>query len=492
MTTKISIIGLGAGDIEQLSVGIYRKLKHTKHLFLRTKEHPVIKELEKEGITYHSFDYLYEQHNQFEDVYKAIVSNLVNEAKEKDIVYAVPGHPLVAEKTVQLLLNHRNHNRELEVVVEGGQSFIDPLFAALEIDPIEGFQFVDALSLEADDLQLTEHMVICQVYDQMIASDVKLSLMERLPDDYEVTIVTAVGSSEQMIKKVPLYELDRGVEVNNLTSVYIPPIDVESPTLYRDFNTLKRVVAKLRSPDGCPWDREQTHESLKRYLLEEAYELLEAIDNEDDEHIVEELGDVLLQVILHAQIGEDDGYFSISDVIQSITEKMIRRHPHVFSNVHVDSSEEVVKNWDEIKRQEKAGENKLRSLLDSVPKSFPAILKAYDYQKKAAKVGFDWKDVEPMWAKVEEEINEFKLEVRKGQSVTREVVNEFGDIVFALINVARYYKINPEEAITMTNQKFYNRFSFIEDEVEKQQLQMDQLPLEVLDSIWEKAKKQGL
>jgi len=492
MKNKISIIGLGAGGMEQLSVGVYRKLKQTEHLFLRTKEHPVIKDFEEEGITYHSFDYLYEQHDQFEEVYDAIVSKLLEEANTKDIVYAVPGHPLVAEKTVQLLLNYRNTNRDFEIVVEGGQSFIDPLFAALEIDPIEGFQFVDALSFQADELQLTEHMILCQVYDQMIASDVKLTLMERLPDDYEVTIVTAVGSNEEIIRKVPLYELDRGVEVNNLTSVYIPPVGSESPLLYHDFKTFKRVISRLRGPDGCPWDKEQTHESLKRYLIEEAYELLEAIDDKDDNHIVEELGDVLLQVVLHAQIGEDDGYFSMSDVIQSITEKMIRRHPHVFSNVSVESSDEVVKNWDEIKKQEKTGEGRPKSLLDSVPKSLPGIMKAYDYQKKAAKVGFDWKDVEPMWAKVEEEMNEFKEEICKNKDNTKKLLNEYGDILFALVNVARYYKINPEEAITMTNNKFYNRFHFIESEVDKQQLRMEQLPLEELDSIWEKAKKQGL
>ncbi|MCS0542861.1 SAM-dependent methyltransferase, partial [Aeromonas veronii] len=254
----------------QLPLGIYRKLLATEHLYLRTKEHPVIKELEAEGISYRSFDNIYEKHDQFEDVYDEIVDILRKEAKTKEIVYAVPGHPMVAEKTTQLLLEDQN----LQVKIEGGQSFIDPLLASLRIDPIEGFQFIDALSFESDELQLSQHIIICQVYDQYIASNVKLTLMEQLPDEYEVYIVTAAGSKEEKITKVPLYELDRGVEVNNLTSVYVPPVQ-EAESLYHDFRTFRRIIAALRGPGGCPWDQKQTHQSLKKFLLEEAYEVLD-------------------------------------------------------------------------------------------------------------------------------------------------------------------------------------------------------------------------
>ncbi|MBD8071010.1 nucleoside triphosphate pyrophosphohydrolase [Bacillus sp. PS06] len=489
MKHTITIVGLGAGDLNQMPVGLYKIITKAEHLYLRTKEHPVITELEKEGLVYQSFDEIYEGHEQFQDVYEEIAHRLVEEARTKDVIYAVPGHPLVAEKTVQLLLEPKE-DTHYQVEVAGGQSFLDPLFAALQIDPIEGFQFLDGLTFEEDELQLSQHIIICQVYDAMVASHVKLTLMEQLRDDYEVFIVTAVGSREEVIQKVPLYELDRGVELSNLTSIYVPPVK-DSHALSHDFRTFKRVIAALRGPGGCPWDQKQTHQSLKKYLLEEAYELLEAIDNEDDLHMVEELGDVLLQVVLHAQIGEDEGYFSMKDIIKGVTEKMIRRHPHVFGDAQADSAEEVVRNWDEIKRSEK-GETKEESILDDVPKSYTGLMKAYKYQHKAGKVGFDWQEIEPMWAKVKEEIQEFTEIADEKQDSTKQMISELGDILFALVNVARFYKIDPEEAINMTNAKFYRRFSHIENEVRNMGKEMEQLSLEELDAIWEEAKKKGL
>jgi tetrapyrrole methylase family protein/MazG family protein len=176
--------------------------------------------------------------------------------------------------------------------------------------------------------------------------------MERYPDEYMVTIVTAAGSKQEEIITVPLFELDRQVKVNNLTSVYIPPVEDEN-VLFKNFSKLREIISVLRGPEGCPWDKEQTHETLKRYLIEETYEVIEAIDKGDIDHLIEELGDVLLQVMLHAQIGEDEGYFSIADVIEGISEKMVRRHPHVFGSVEVENTDEVLQNWEEIKRQEK-------------------------------------------------------------------------------------------------------------------------------------------
>ena len=318
---KITVVGLGAGDINQLPLGIYKLLTGKHPLYLRTKEHPVVEELVNDGLTYTSFDDIYEKHEQFEDVYEEIVNTLVKEAENKDIIYAVPGHPLVAERTVQLLLE-KSEQQGFDIELAGGQSFLDALFQSVLIDPIEGFQLLDGTNFKRSDIQVTQHIIIGQVYDQMIASHVKLELMEILPDTYEVYIVSNAGSANEFVKKVPLYMLDRDFNISNLTSLYIPPVKDEV-LLYKNFNYFRQVIATLRSPQGCPWDREQTHESLKKYLIEEAYELLEAIDEQDDNHIVEELGDVLLQVMLHAQIGEDEGYFSINDVIESITSKMV-------------------------------------------------------------------------------------------------------------------------------------------------------------------------
>ncbi|MGG3822623.1 nucleoside triphosphate pyrophosphohydrolase [Geobacillus thermodenitrificans] len=482
----IYIFGLGAGDFEQLPVGVYRKLKRAHPLFLRTKEHPAVKGLEEEGITFTSFDDVYEKHEQFADVYAEIVSILVEQVKHGDVFYAVPGHPLVAEQTVQLLLEEERRG-VCRVMIEGGQSFFDALFAALRIDPIEGFQLLDATSFQGDEWSPSLHTVFCQVYDSFVASNVKLSLMEQLPDDYLVYIVTAAGTKAEQVKQVPLYELDRQTVLDNLTSVYVPPVKDE-PLLYHRFETLRRVIATLRGPNGCPWDRKQTHASLKRYLLEEAYELLEAIDENDDDHMVEELGDVLLQVMLHAQIGADDGLFSIDDVIRTLTAKMIRRHPHVFGNVTADTAEQVVVNWEKIKKEEK-GDEQPESLLADIPKSLPGTMRAYELQKKAAKVGFDWNDVEPIWQKVEEEMAEFRAETSSGRRA--ELVSEFGDVMFALINLARYYGIQPEEALQMANDKFTRRFAYIEEQVRKSGRPITSFSLAELDRFWEEAKENG-
>src|SRR3954454_1534018 len=213
MVKEIEVLGLGAGDLEQLPVGVYRKILKANRLFLRTKEHPVVSSLEKEGLTYVSFDAVYEKHDQFEAVYEEIAQTLLHEAQTEAVIYAVPGHPLVAERTVQLLLEY-GPEEGIGITIGGGQSFLDAIFASLKIDPVEGFQLLDGTALFASQLQLEQHMFISQVYDQFIASEVKLTLMERLPDDYEVYIVTAAGSNQESIEKVALFELDRNVSIN--------------------------------------------------------------------------------------------------------------------------------------------------------------------------------------------------------------------------------------------------------------------------------------
>lgn len=480
----IYVFGLGAGDVKQLPIGVYRKLKRAHPLFLRTKEHPVVKWLTEEGIAFTSFDEVYEKHEQFADVYADIVDRLTEQAKRGDVFYAVPGHPLVAERTVQLLFEAERRG-VCRIVIEGGQSFLDALFTAVRIDPIEGFQLLDATTFRGEEWSPSLHAVFCQVYDSFVASNVKLSLMEQLPDDYPIYIVTAAGTKDEQVKRVPLYELDRETGLDNLTSVYVPPVKDE-PLLYHRFETLRRVIATLRGPNGCPWDRKQTHASLKCYLLEEAYELLEAIDEGDDDHMVEELGDVLLQVMLHAQIGADRGLFSIDDVIRTLTAKMIRRHPHVFGDVTAETAEQVVANWEKIKEKEKGG-GLSESILADIPKSLPGTMRAYELQKRAAKVGFDWDDAAPIWQKVEEEMAEFRAETSGGRR--DRLVGEFGDLLFALINLARYYGIQPEEALQMANDKFARRFAYIEEQVRKSGRSITSFSLAELDRFWEEAKE---
>jgi tetrapyrrole methylase family protein / MazG family protein len=484
---KIEIIGLGAGDLNQLPLGVYKKLLSHNRLFLRTKEHPVVKELEKEGVGYTSFDDIYEANDQFEAVYEEICRRLLKEANDGPVVYAVPGHPLVAERTVQILLELQKSG-EITVEIGGGQSFIDALFQALKIDPVEGFQLLDGTSFKKEQLQIQQHMIVSQVYDRFVASEVKLTLMELLPDEYPVTIVTAAGSGEQSIKEVQLYELDREVTLNNLTSLYVPPVK-EEVLLRKQFSNLRNIIATLRGPDGCPWDKKQTHESLKKYLIEESFEVIDAINRGDEDLLIEELGDVLLQVMLHAQIGEDEGFFTIDDVIEGLSNKMVRRHPHVFGKEKAQNAEEVVTIWDDIKRQEKG---KVESLLDGVGYEIPNLIRAYEIQKKAASVGFDWDDIGPALDKVQEEIKELEEELGKNTVSDELLMDEYGDILFALVNVARFLKIQPEEALFRANEKFKRRFQYIEKRVIESGKVFRDYSLEELDRYWDEAKKQGL
>lgn len=479
----ITVLGLGAGDLDQLPLGVYRTLQKAERLYVRTAEHPVLQELGKEGISYESFDAIYEKHDAFESVYKEIVETLITLAEDGPLFYAVPGHPLVAEQTVQWLVDAEKDGRiKLEIV--GGLSFLDPIFNALRIDPIEGFQLLDGTIFKRDDVHMTQHVLIAQVYDSYSASDVKLTLMEKYPDDYPVTIVTAAGSSEERLRTVPLYELDREAELNNLTTIYVPPVQAQEDRL-KDWSTFRAIVARLRAPDGCPWDREQTHDSLKKYLIEEVHEFLQAVSEQDDEGMIEELGDVLLQVFLHAQIGEDDGYFSLEDVLESVSSKMINRHPHVFGDVTVENTEDVLKNWQQLKSVEKG--NRTKRILDGQERADSSLLTSFNYQKAAAKVGFDWPDAKGAWLKFEEEWQEFKQEITNGTVSTQ--LDELGDVLFTIVNVARFYGLSPEEAMIHANRKFKNRFLYVEDSVIQDKGEFDAYSLEELETFWQQAKK---
>lgn len=483
MMTNIQVVGLGAGDLEQLPLGVYRNLLQYKStIYTRTLDHPVIKALQEEGIEFTSFDTVYEQNDQFQDVYETIVKHLVEESE--DVMYVIPGHPMLAERTVQLLIQAREAGK-IDLTIEGGQSFLDATFQALEIDPIEGFQLIDATDVRRARIQFMNHMIFCQVYDAMVASDLKLTLLEDLGPDHPVTIITAAGSKSERMTTVPLEELDRSVEVDNLTSVYVPP--AEEDQLNHQFFRLREVIRRLRAPGGCPWDQKQTHESLRKYLIEEAYEFIDAVNRQDDDNMIEELGDVLLQVMLHSQIGEDDGFFTIEDVIQSITDKMIRRHPHVFEEVTVNDADEVVTNWEAIKRVEKG--EKQQSILDSVPTSFPALLQAEEIQKKAAKVGFDWDTVEPVLEKVHEEWQEF-VEARENNN-KEEMEKEFGDYLFALANAARHYKLNSEQALQRTNTKFRTRLQAMEHVAMERNQSLHDYSLDELEELWIEAKEKN-
>ena len=249
-----------------------------------------------------------------------------------------------------------------------------------------------------------------------------------------------------------------------------------------DFTSLQQIVAKLRAPGGCPWDREQTHNSIKPHLIEEAYEVLDTIDSGDTKKLCEELGDLLLQIVLHAQIASESGEFDIKDVVRDISEKLIRRHPHVFGNVNASSAQEVLHNWDEIKRSERANEDS--SLLTSVPRSMPALAYSQAIQERAARIGFDWKEYSGILEKLVEEIKELKEAKSQQQKV-----HEFGDLLFVLTNAARWLGVDPEGALRQANDKFYRRFTYMEEVCRKRGVQLNSLNFDQQNALWEEAKK---
>jgi tetrapyrrole methylase family protein/MazG family protein len=246
------------------------------------------------------------------------------------------------------------------------------------------------------------------------------------------------------------------------------------------FSTLVDIIARLRAPDGCPWDKQQTHLSLKPNLLEECYEALEAIDEGDDRKLCEELGDILMQIALHSQMGQEDGQFSVEDVLRSINTKLIRRHPHVFGTTKVSSSQDVIQNWEAIKREEKG----TTSVLDGLPKGMPALAYSQAMQRRAARVGFDWKEIEGVIDKLGEEVEE----LRKSTS-HEERVREFGDVLFALVNVARRLDVESEEALQLAGRRFHRRFQLMEEDCRRRGIVLSSLPLEEQDKLWEQAKK---
>lgn len=478
----LKIMGLGPGAYEALTIGALKELKNNKNIYFRTEKHPTVDFLKDEGIKFESYDHAYEKYDSFDDVYKYIAEDLITKIKDdEDLIYAVPGHPLVAEKSVVNLIELCKENN-IQYEVLPAVSFVDAMMEALQVDPIEGVKIIDAFDMKNQILDKRVGTIITQVYNNFIASEVKLRLLEGYEDDTEIIFVRAAGvEGLESIRKIPLYELDWQEDIDYLTSIYIPK-DLGNK---KDFQDLLDIIESLRNPGGCPWDREQTHESLKSALLEECYEVIDAIENEDEDALIEELGDILLQVVFHASIGKEDGYFDIMDVIGGISNKMINRHPHVFGNEEANTSEQVLVNWDEIKKEEK-GIKTLTEEMQNIAKSIPATTRAYKVQKKAKKVGFDWDNVNCAMDKVKEELNEIK-EVYNCEDKSI-IEGEVGDLLFACINVARFLEVDGELALDKTIKKFIKRFSYIENEAIKNNKNLKDMTLEEMDKLWEEAK----
>ncbi len=483
MGTGVLIAGLGPGAVGDVPAGLVGELARCGRVFLRTARHPVVPWLLEQGLRFETFDRYYEECATFETVYRRIAATVVEAARRETVAYAVPGHPLVAEEATRLILDMARE-AGLKTRVRPAMSFLDALFVALRLDPTGGLLIVDALQPALFEPVEAKGVVLVQVHDRMVAGEAKIQLMAHYPDEQPVLVVRAAGvPGLERIEEVPLYALDRLDWVDHLTSVYIPPV-AQSRRTY-DLTPLVDIMATLRGKDGCPWDREQTHHSIGRYLIEEAYEVLDAIERENVHSLCEELGDLLLQIVFHAQMAGEKAGFDMNDVVRTVCDKMVYRHPHVFGREKVRDADEVLTNWERLKRKEKQGTGE--SCLAGVPRKLPALLRADRVQEKASRLGFDWPDYRGALAKLEEELDEFREALDAGDR--NRIIEELGDLLFTTVNVSRLLKVDAEESLRHTVDKFTRRFAQIEEKCRMSGRKLDQVSLSEMDDWWEHAKK---
>ena len=482
MCDGVIILGLGPGAPEQLTLEAWHILEASDELYVRTAQHPVIPHLPA-TLRVRSFDHLYEELPTSEAIYTAIAQEVVRLGQRpQGVVYGVPGHAWMVEATVPRIQRLAEEER-LPLRIVAGLSFLEPTLAALRVDGLESLQLLNGADLAhrlTPPVNPDHPVLIGQLYSGPVASQIKRTLMALYPDRHPVTLVRAAGTGEERVWQVPLYELDRQQELDHLVSCYLPPLPQPSSP-----QALQEIVSRLRAPDGCPWDRAQTHVSLRPQLLEETYEVLEALDSGDPQRIEEELGDLLLQIVLHQQIATEAGEFRPPEMIGHLMDKLIRRHPHVFGDSKVEGPQEVLRNWEAIKRQEReaSGEPE-KSMLDGVARSLPALARAQALQERAARVGFDWKNVDGVMKKVEEELTE--LRAAKGAD---EEEHEIGDVLFSLVNLARWLNGDAESSLRKVNDCFVARFKEIEARAGEQGRAITDYSLEELDAFWEAAKK---
>jgi tetrapyrrole methylase family protein/MazG family protein len=471
---RIDVVGLGPGGPDLLTAGTLAIIERHSRRYLRTVRHPAAAVVT--GAV--SFDEIYSSADTLDAVYPAIVDRLVRAALSSgDLLYAVPGSPLVAERTVVLL----REVADVEVVVHPAMSYLDVAWAALGVDPMaRSVRLVDGHRFAVDAAGERGPLLVAQCDSVGVLSDVKLAVPDGAEPERAI-ILWHLGLPEQRIIEVAWSELDHFADADHLTSVWIEhlatPVGAELIRFYELVRTLR---------EQCPWDREQTHLSLTRHLLEETYEALEAIEafdpstGEGAEHLSEELGDVLFQVYFHAVLGAEAGWFTIADVAQGVHDKLVTRHPHVFGEVVAESSDAVLANWEQIKQQEKGR----ASIMDGIPGNLPALAHAVKVQRKAASVGFDWPDVAGPMAKIHEELDEL-IESAGNDRHQRE---ELGDLLFAIGNVARHLDIDPEAALRAASAKFQHRFRLVEGFATDDGADLRHLSLNDLDRYWDRAK----
>lgn len=477
---RLTIVTLGTGGDVFLTRGVERALKEARRVVLRTQRHPMADVLRAEGVTFETLDSLYDECGDFDTFNHAAAVRLLALCDEGPVCYAVSDAAF--DTTVSTL--QRLKPRDALVTVLPGVSHANRCLAMVEGAPAS-VRLYAAAEFEGARVSPGEALLLMELHSRECAGDCKLSLMELLPDETAVTFFSGdERTGELESRSIPLYELDRQPAYDHLTAAYVPAVPMEKRSRY-DMDDLVQVMKRLRAPDGCPWDREQTYESLLTNLLEESYEYIQAVRDGDIGHMYDELGDVLLQVAFHAEIARQHGDFDILDVTSAICRKMIERHTHIFGTEHAATAGEVLDNWEALKRRQR-GITTHAQAMENVSTGLSPLLRAVKVQNKAHKVGFDYPDAAGALGKVYEEADEVARRLHDGADAE----DELGDLLFSVASVCRLLGKNPDIALYNAIQKFISRFKNMENEINKSEKCFEHLTLSEMDVYWN-AGKQG-
>ncbi len=475
----LTIAGLGAFP-NQLAHQAKKCIESANFIVFQTKSSHSF----EEGRGWMSCDDLYDSSEDFDELNKAVAERLEDLCERGSTAFLMQGSPLGKAMTKEIVRECKEHGKSVSIIP--GTSYADAAIASSEYCFDAPAVSLDAISAEGARIDPTKPLVICEIDSLLLAGTAKLEMLEYYPADWQVTLAVPEGNEYNCIF-IPLAELDRQQQelYTCATCAILPPLsflDMER----RGVEQVDELVKLLRAPGGCPWDAEQTIKSLRSTVLEEAYEVAEAIDDEDDIGLCEELGDLLLQVVFLCRIAAEQGSFTLRDAATDLCAKMIYRHPHVFGDAVAKDSAAVLSAWENLKKTEKGMESQ-GDVLKAVPKTLPALTRSAKVQKKAAKVGFDWDSPKDALKKVLEESQEFEAELDSGNQ--DRAFEEMGDLLFAVVNAERLSGIDPELALTRATEKFTRRFCDMEEEVNKSGREMEAMSLGELDSVWDEVKR---
>ncbi len=468
MPPRIVVVGLGPAGADLVLPAARRAIEQTPARYVRTAHHPAVADLLAEGIALVSFDEHYERAGDLDEVYAGIADALVRAATHHgEVVYAVPGNPAIAERSVARLRDLAAAGA-IELTVVPGLSFAELAWARVGVDPLDGGRVADGRAFDLDHVDTGGPLLIAQCDSRLVLADVKLALLEVLPAEAPVTVLQRLGLPDEEVREVALVDLDRVVEPDHLTTLFV---DGGAAGAAREVMRLLGLARRLRAPGGCPWDAEQTHRSLTRYLLEESYEVVEAVELGDARALEDELGDLLYQVVFHAVLAEEVGEFGLGEIARGIHDKLVRRHPHVFGDVDAESSSDVMRNWEQIKKDEKG----TTSIVAGITPGLPSLLYTHKLLRKAASVGIDPGDRADAVARIETSVRAIAARADSVNDSSADSVDDsaravadaefdalLGELLAAAVVLARSGGIDAESALRGWAAAFRTRFEALE------------------------------